>query len=224
MTDAQLIDHGANIDKDWLYNKYVIQQKNAYEIGDMINRSSATVYYYLNKYDISIRSLSESHTLKNNRFLAKDELYNLYIIKKLSAYNIATQFNTTPKTITNWLHYYNIPVRDLSECKRGSLSHRWKGGISTGKYCYKFNNVFKEHIREKFNRTCYICGKSEENLDKKLSIHHIDYNKSSICNGKEFAFIPLCASCHAKTNGNRWYWFNLLINYWLDKYEISWVM
>lgn len=54
----------------------------------------------------------------------------------------------------------------------------------------------------------------------KLSVHHIDYNKNSICNGKEWAFVTLCRSHHGKSNHNRWYWFNLLISYWLVNPEI----
>lgn len=98
---------------------------------------------------------------------------------------------------------------------------RWLRGISFGKYCFKFNKSFKEHIRNKFKRICFNCGKNELENKKKLHVHHIDYNKNSICNGKEWAFVPLCSSCHTSTNSNRWYWFNLLINYWAMNPEIN---
>ena len=89
----------------------------------------------------------------------------------------------------------------------------WKGGVAFFPYCPKFNDAFKEHIREKFGRKCYRCGTPEKG--RKFPVHHIDYNKNSICNGKEWAFVPLCHSHHAQSNFNRWYWFNLLINYWV---------
>lgn len=97
----------------------------------------------------------------------------------------------------------------------GKNNPRWRGGVSFGKYCYKFNQPFKEFIREKFSRTCIMCGKHESNCNRKLAIHHTDYNKNSICNGKSWAFVPLCDKCHGKTNHNCWIWFNLLINYWV---------
>jgi hypothetical protein len=101
----------------------------------------------------------------------------------------------------------------------GINSPQWKGGISFKPYCIKFNKEFKEYIREKFNRTCFLCSSVENG--QKLAVHHIDYNKNSICNGKEWAFLPLCISDHIRTNTHRWYWFNLLINYWSMNPEIN---
>jgi hypothetical protein len=115
-----------------------------------------------------------------------------------------------------------IEVRKkISDKLSGSNNPKWKGGISNISYCFKFNDIFKEYIRNKFNRTCFICNKHEENnVTKtgkiiKLSIHHVDYDKLDICNGKSWPFVPLCMQCHGKTSNNRWYWFNLLINYWV---------
>ncbi|MCK9569747.1 hypothetical protein M0R72_12460 [Candidatus Pacearchaeota archaeon] len=108
--------------------------------------------------------------------------------------------------------------------KNGELNPQWKGGISFEPYCTKFNNAFRNHIRDKFNDLCFNCNKAETVIDprkntvRKLSVHHIDYNHNSICNGKEWAFIPLCAKCHPLTNFNRWYWFNLWICYWAEPY------
>ena len=106
------------------------------------------------------------------------------------------------------------------KCRLGPDGTNWKGGKSFEPYCHKFNNQFKEYIRNKFSRRCFICNKEENTNCKKLFVHHIDYNKVSICNGKSWAFVPLCNSCHSKTNGNRWYWFNLLINYWVLNEDI----
>lgn len=103
----------------------------------------------------------------------------------------------------------------------GENTSNWRGGLSFGQYCSLFNKKFKENIRRKFNRKCFICGKLEENEKYKLSIHHVDYFKLSICKGRDWAFLPLCTSCHAKTSFNRWYYFNLLINYWLNNEEIN---
>lgn len=112
----------------------------------------------------------------------------------------------------------------MSNSRKGSGNANWRGGKSFEPYCYKFNEEFKEYIRNKFERKCYICGISEEdqlpNAKKKhrLYIHHVDYNKNDICNGYSWAFIPLCSPCHSKTNGNRWYWFNKYMNYWIYDY------
>jgi len=104
-----------------------------------------------------------------------------------------------------------------SQC--GPEAPNWRGGISFEPYCEKWNEKFKERIRDKFGRKCFLCPTKKDRI--KLCVHHIDYAKNSICNGKEWAFVPLCQSHHAATNWNRWYWFNLLISYWLLNPDIS---
>lgn len=88
----------------------------------------------------------------------------------------------------------------------GPNSPGWKGGISFEPYCYKFNNKFKEKIREQFNRVCFLCGKSERKNGKKLAIHHVNYDKNCLCTDIKCGFVPLCMGCHVKTNHNRDFW------------------
>jgi len=85
----------------------------------------------------------------------------------------------------------------------GKNSVHWKGGVSFEPYCPKFNKVFKESIRDQFNRECFLCGKDEINNGKKLSVHHVNYDKSCLCEDIKCEFVPLCNSCHTKTNNNR---------------------
>ena len=93
----------------------------------------------------------------------------------------------------------------------GKNSVNWKGGISFGKYCVKFNYKFKEQIRDKFGRVCFLCGKSEEENGVKLSVHHVSYDKDCLCSEIECEFVPLCMSCHSKTHNNRSYWENKIL-------------
>lgn len=50
-----------------------------------------------------------------------------------------------------------------------------------------------------------VCKLTQEQLqlNKKLNIHHIDYNKN---NSNPNNLISLCVNCHMITNGNRKYW------------------
>lgn len=102
---------------------------------------------------------------------------------------------------------------NLSESHRGEKSSLWKGGISFEPYCPKFNRMFRERVREFFGRTCVECGKPEGNT--RLSVHHVNFNKMSCCDGDKPLFVALCNSCHIKTNHNREYWikhFTEIIN------------
>ncbi len=104
----------------------------------------------------------------------------------------------------------------------GSTHPNWKGGISKLPYCEKWIEELREEVRNKYDRKCFICNKDEkDNITKdgntrKLSVHHIYYDKQEGCNGKEMELIPLCTSCHMKTNYNTSYWtkhINSLIKY-----------
>lgn len=89
----------------------------------------------------------------------------------------------------------------------GGKSGTWQGGISFEPYCVKFNNMFKNYIRTKFNNKCFLCGKSTKTNSRKLDVHHVNYNKDCGCDGDlTCQFVPLCRCCHTKTNTNRDYW------------------
>lgn len=108
----------------------------------------------------------------------------------------------------------DITKRKMSENhndQRGTKNPNWQGGISFEPYCVKFNDAFKEYIRSKFGYICFLCPTTQEENGKKLSIHHVNYNKNCGCDGDETCnFVPLCRRCHSKTNGNRDYWQKLI--------------
>jgi len=76
----------------------------------------------------------------------------------------------------------------------------WQGGKSFELYPIEFSKM-REFIREKYKRICQLCGKAEGK--RKLDVHHIDYNKKHC---EKSNLIPLCLSCHIKTNVRRKYW------------------
>lgn len=89
----------------------------------------------------------------------------------------------------------------------GERASNWRGGISFGPYCPKFNREFKERVRAFWGYACGLCGKSQAENGKRLHVHHVNYRKDACCD-EEVArqFIPLCASCHIKTNFDRTKW------------------
>jgi endogenous inhibitor of DNA gyrase (YacG/DUF329 family) len=96
---------------------------------------------------------------------------------------------------------------------KGPESPTWKGGKSFEPYCFRFNCILKEEVRNAFDRTCFLCGTPENG--RKLAVHHVDYNKSQGCKGLNWSLIPLCQTCHTKTNFDRWHWFAMLRDYWI---------
>lgn len=95
---------------------------------------------------------------------------------------------------------------------RGENNPMWIDGSAQSSYCSKFNETFKEKIRARFGRMCFICGKTEEDEGKKLAVHHVNYDKSCLCDDIKCEFVPLCHRCHARTNTRRGIWENLIMN------------
>jgi len=84
----------------------------------------------------------------------------------------------------------------------GKNHYNWKGGISCEPYCDVWlDKEFKKSILERDNYQCQNpdCWQTS----KRLTIHHIDYNKKN-CRPKNL--ITLCVSCNVRANKNRNYW------------------
>lgn len=79
----------------------------------------------------------------------------------------------------------------------------WESYACEQKYCPKFNNECRESNREKYGRRCFICGLPEsKNITStgrrlKLSVHHVDMDKSQGCDGVRWKLVPVCLKHHS---------------------------
>lgn len=103
--------------------------------------------------------------------------------------------------------------------RTGWMSHNWKGGISHGKYCHKFNGDLRNRVRSFFGDICFLCGKTSEENGRRLHVHHVNYNKNACCDSSKVMLVPLCNGCHGMTNQDREYWENYFETILKDKYN-----
>jgi len=96
---------------------------------------------------------------------------------------------------------HDCKAKWMSKHIRGENHPQWQGGKSFEPYCPLFNKSFKERVRAFFDYTCQLCGDPQGK--EKLHVHHIVYNKQTCCDESPKMFVPLCRSCHTKTNHNR---------------------
>jgi len=89
----------------------------------------------------------------------------------------------------------------------GKNNPNWQGGISKVGYPFNFNEKLRELIRERDGYACQLCGITQSENDRKLSIHHIDYIKENL-NPKNL--ISLCTGCNARVNYGRKKWKRFL--------------
>ena len=87
--------------------------------------------------------------------------------------------------------------QNMSASQQGIPYEDWNGYISFEPYCSLFNFNKKEEIRNRDNRVCILCDKSEILNGARLSVHHIDGDKMQGCN-KKWHLVSLCKSCNSK--------------------------
>lgn len=98
-----------------------------------------------------------------------------------------------------------------TEFKKGELSPNWKDGSSLEIYGDGFDKKLKEQIRKRDGYRCQECFREQSelrtknNMPRKLSIHHIDFNKK---NNNPSNLISLCLNCHSQTQFDRDSWSN----------------
>lgn len=93
--------------------------------------------------------------------------------------------------------------KKISASNRGIPLSEWKGFASLKLYTIDFSKLFRKRIRKRENYCCVVCNKSQKELKRQLSIHHIDYNK---LNSFPQNCVSLCIYCHSKTNANKTFW------------------
>lgn len=96
--------------------------------------------------------------------------------------------------------------------KYGEKNHFWRGGVSFEVYGVDWTEDLRESIRKRDSYVCQICGIHQDELggyQRKLDVHHIDYDKRNL---NPINLIILCRHCHNKTNFNRKYWIKYFNN------------
>lgn len=220
-----------HISKDWLVEHYIKNEQTAIECANLLGYSKGTVLKRLREYEIPIRSNAQkpAKTLEKLRSSRLGKRAGYKTIELLKASHLGQK--RTPEQIAKSAAKHRGMKRSQKTRENiskalaghpklsGQNSKQWRGGTSKKKYCPKFNVRTRRKTRERFNRTCLICGVPENG--RRLAVHHIDYNKMQGCKGNGWLLVTLCASCHGKTCHERWYWFALLINHWAINPETS---
>ena len=111
--------------------------------------------------------------------------------------------------------------KNNNSCK-GDKHPAWKGGISFEPYCPKFNDEFRERVRAFFGYQCQFpgCGRIWHHDERKLAVHHVNYNKNTCCDVSIPLFVPLCSlKCHNKTNHKREFYKKIFTELIITKYK-----
>src|SRR3990167_6818410 len=96
-----------------------------------------------------------------------------------------------------------MSIAQLKRYENPENHPRWLNGKSFEPYTREFTNQLKYKIRRRDFFSCQLCQVLEKDYFQKLSVNHIDYDKT---NCSEDNLITLCRSCNSKVNAKREYW------------------
>lgn len=214
-------------DKNWLYQKYHIEQLSLKAVGKLCGVHHTCIYKWLKKYQIERRKPWE-HLIgkpawnsglsnKEDKRILSGKQHGMWgrkhsvKSKKISGEKIKNWYINNPKfhrkennPFYGKKHSENT-IQKIKNKLNLKNNPNWKGGLSFESYGIEFNNELKEQIRKRDKFICQICGIKQNG--RAHDVHHIDYNKK---NNSLLNLITLCHPCHLKTNYKREYWNNYL--------------
>jgi len=119
-SNLRITDESIWNNRKWLYQKYVVEKLGMYAIGSIVGTDQKRIQYYLIKYSIPRRSLSDGQKSKNpccNEEWIKD----YYVRSGLSIRECAKLANCSTYTFYHWLVSFKIPIKGKVD-KCGELS------------------------------------------------------------------------------------------------------
>lgn len=99
------------------------------------------------------------------------------------------------------LHREKSSQRTIKRNKEMHMFGKSNPNYMHGKYT-KVTFDLKEKIRKRDNYICQECGKTQDECDRILDVHHIDGDNA---NNIEENMITLCRNCHTKLHNERGY-------------------
>lgn len=153
-------------DREWLYQKYIVDKLSGYQIAELCKVSNVTIFNWLKRFNIPILII--------NKYKNREWLYRKYWIEELSTTQIAKLINVCISTINKWLRMFNIPRRSMSEALKGHIpwskgkkglfkhSEETKKKMSEtrkGKQMGKDNSFYGHHHTEEARRKISEAGK-----------------------------------------------------------------
>jgi len=160
------------LNKKQLENLYWKKQLSLPKISKILKVSQSTIKYWMKKYDIPRRTISQAtkgiNTWSRKFNLTKRQLEKLYWDDKLSLSKISMRMRVSENNIIYWMKRYNIPRRTLSESLKG-MSHPMYGKPAPNR---KFNLSKKE-----LEKLYIIDNLNCEQISKKTNVSALTVSK-----------------------------------------------
>lgn len=179
------------VDRDWLYQKYVVEGLDCTQIAALVHRNSKRVWEWLRDYGIPTRGRGTTgngrHTKGKPRHLTPEAR------EKLSQRARADRLADGRKP------YLKDGVHHLKG-KRGAETPNWKGGVTAERQSFYGLPEWKDAVKAVYKRdnaTCQRCGKRNNGSTRgAFDIHHIVSFAVAELRCEVSNLVLLCEACH----------------------------
>lgn len=206
-----------SVDRDWLWQKYIVEEMGTYQISQLVNRNPKQVYNWLKGYNIPLRERKWDITPHPSEKFYQDKkwLFEQYVTKQRTTTEIAEDFDVTPRTIVYWLRKHNIQTRTISETRKikfwslsgeingmygvtGEDNPNWKGGCTPERQAVYSSIEWGKAVKAVWERDQKICQRCNKvwKWGKSYHIHHIISFSVRELRTNPDNLVLLCESCH----------------------------
>lgn len=206
------------VDREWLYQKYVVEKIGAYKIAKMVNRNAGQVRQWLIGYGIPIREKWQGNVPSGGKHQDEQWLRDEYG-KGRSIAEIAELAEVVPATIFRYMKKFGLPTRSAAETlrlqgrtnglsgidnpmygKRGVESSNWQGGVTPERQAFYSSIEWAEVVPVIWKRdeaACQRCGKKPVGKgNNDFHIHHIASFSVRHLRAEPSNLVLLCKECH----------------------------
>jgi 5-methylcytosine-specific restriction endonuclease McrA len=183
------LNQSLHLNREWLYLKYITEGLSTYEIAKIVNRNPKNIYCKLKDFEIPTRTRAE--TIQKNAWW-KQGLPS----KRIGKHHSEKTKKQISKTRTGKI-YPNL--RGKNNGMYGKRSANWKGGVTPERQKLYGQDLWKNIVKEVFERDNWLCQKCGGKHQHKnpLHTHHIkswaDYPDNRFDLGN---LITICKKCH----------------------------
>jgi hypothetical protein len=186
--------------KDWLYQKYIVEKLSAKEISLLVNRNPKRVWEWLKDYGIPTRPRGSNEVV---HFQVGHKLRvgcTLSDAQKEQLRQCRIKDGGVPY-LKNGVHHL--------KGKRGEETPNWKGGITPERQSFYASQEWKDACQKVWKTSdakCQLCGLDYRSVDSnqiKFHIHHIVSFMNVDLRANPQNLVLLCRDCHLFVHSKR---------------------
>lgn len=191
------------VDRDWLFEKYVVEGRGIYEIGRVVGRDPKRVWEWLKGYDIPTRP--RGHAWGRNRAFA------FFLHGDDSPFAGRHHTEETRRRLSEMAKAdgrvpFDPAVGPPYRGKRGAETPNWKGGVTPERQGFYSSPEWKASVVAVWRRdgaTCRRCArKKADDRSFPFDIHHVVSFAYRPLRADPENLVLLCEPCHYWVHSN----------------------